>query len=122
MKNMINLKVSFASLAFALPLVISGCGRNPSQADNMSSNSMSTNAIDNMTQSPMDHMESNSMHVAGSSMNNMTSNNMNIANLPQTSNMMSGSMSATNQPQMNHTTTDSMNKMATPQTGNMESH
>jgi hypothetical protein len=133
MKNMTKLKLSITSLVFALGLATPGCGQNPPQADNMSSSSMATtneshmnstptNTMDNMTPSQMGHMESNSVHMAGSSMNTMASNNMNMANPPQTGNMMSDSMSASNQSQMNDMTTNSMNKMAVPQTGNMESH
>ena len=94
MKNITKLKLTFTSLAFALPLATSGCGHNPPQTDNMTSNSVTTNAVDNMTPPQMGHMESNSMHMASSSMNNMTSNNMNMANSPK---MMSDSMRAANQ-------------------------
>jgi hypothetical protein len=133
MKNMTKLKLSFTSLAFALPLAISGCSHNPPQTGNMMSNSTkasdesqmnstTTSAKDNMTPSQMGHTEPNSMNMAGSSMNNMTPNNMNMAHSPQTGNMMSGSMGASNQSQMSDMTTNSTNKMATPQMGNMESH
>ena len=110
MKNITRLKITFTSLAFAIPLmVLSGCGQNPSQTGNMTTSSMAatnephmdsttTDAMNHMTPSQMGHMESNSMNMAGSSMNNMTSNNMNMSHSPQTGNMMmSGSMGATNQ-------------------------
>jgi hypothetical protein len=92
MKNINRLKLTFTALAFALALVISGCGHDAPQADNMSSNSMTNNGMDNMG-----HMDSNSMHMAGSSMNNMSSNHMNMTNSPQMGKMMSDSMKATNQ-------------------------
>lgn len=91
MNNVTKLKLSLASVGLALPLAISGCSQNQPQTDNMTSNSMATNAMGNMTPQ-MAHMESNSMHMAGSSMNNMASNSMNMTNSPQMGKMMSDSM------------------------------
>jgi hypothetical protein len=130
MKNMTKLKLSFVSLAFAVPVALSGYGQNAPQSDTMTMttnnepqmNGTTANTVDSMTPSQMGHLGSNSMSMADSSMNDMTSNKMNMANPPHMGNMTSGSMTVSNQSQMNDMTTNSMHNMAAPQTGNMESH
>jgi hypothetical protein len=125
MKNMTKLKLSFVSLAFAVPVALSGYGQNAAQSDTMTMtatnepqmNGTTAHTVDSMTPSQMGHMGSNSMSRADSSMNDMTSNKMNMANPPHM-----GNMTVSNQSQMNDMTTNSMHNMAAPQTGNMESH
>ena len=111
MKNMTKCTLVFTFLALPLSLAISGCGHNPPQTDNMTSHSVTTNAVDNMTPPQMVHMESNSMHTTDSSMNNMAPNDVNMAHSPQAGHMMSGSM-----------TTDVMHNMTPSQVGHMESN
>lgn len=138
MKKIIKLKLSFAALAFTLPLTVladdssqtanmtrgSMMTTNAMQMDDMRSNtmngagstmnSMDTNSMNNMGGNSMNAMATNSMNsMSPAPMSNMNSSSMMTTNQPMNG-MGSGGMGMTNTPQMN--TTNSMN-MAPPMAG-----
>jgi hypothetical protein len=102
MKKTIKLKLSFAALAFTLPLSV--LADDSSQTGNMmATNSMQMSAVTSNTMngagSTMNGMDTNSMNRMGAkSMDGMTTNSMNSMSPPAMGNMNSGSMKATNQP------------------------
>ena len=128
MKKITKLKLSFAIVAFTLPLIVHadetpqmGNSMGQPQRTNMGAGSMMTTNQPQMGGA----MSGNTNSMAPNSMNSMTPH--------QSGNMSSGSMMTTNQPQMggamssdtnnmaspNNMAPNSMNKMAPPQSGSM---